>query len=101
MSLSQQKDFLAHISHTTPGDFQAETYGEGYVDLQMNDRVAVVKDDEDGWMYGKNFGSGEIGWFPASYVKSEGTNGDPRPGYDTYGENYPANKGARQEPEVS
>jgi len=33
--------------------------------------VAIVKDDEDGWMYGKNFSQETIGWFPTSYVLDE------------------------------
>lgn len=33
--------------------------------------MAIVKDDEDGWMYGKNFTQDSIGWFPTSYVLDE------------------------------
>ncbi|CAD7925548.1 unnamed protein product [Amoebophrya sp. A25] len=58
------------------GDFDAGSYGEGYIDLFCGDRVAIVKDDEDGWMYGKNFPRNTIGWFPTSYVLDESDCGE-------------------------
>lgn len=30
--------------------------------------MAIVKVDADGWVYGKNFGNDEVGWFPTSFV---------------------------------
>lgn len=64
------------IHSKAKGDFDAETYGAGYIDLEEGDYVAIVKDDEDGWMYGKNFSQDTIGWFPTSYVMDDDEEGD-------------------------
>ena len=52
--------------HTDAVDIrQVDEYGE--IDLMEGDAIDQVEDFGEGWLYGRNERTGEIGYFPSSF----------------------------------
>ena len=51
--------------------FESKTYGEGYIDLHVDDEIVPLPtppgEEDARWMYGRN--GIHIGWFPAAFVQ--------------------------------
>jgi len=50
--------------------FDHEADAEDELSFQLNDRIDVMDDTDDGWWYGRNVKTSAMGLFPANYVKS-------------------------------
>ena len=54
--------------HICKTDFQG--YGVDYLMFAAGDRIEILTtpDDAAGWMYGRHFETGDVGWFPPTYI---------------------------------